>query len=120
MERTSSEAGDTVASLPPDGTSPVARTSQGSHDDEHNSNRPPASHRMSNVSGSSVQYPNHTAVELDHFDPMGMKQLKRTIVDKSNQEHRASTSNSDITLSGLEVGDGPFDLDKYLRNVMKQ
>lgn len=76
--------------------------------------------QMSTVSaGSSSAYPNRTAVELDHFDPAGMKQLKQT-ASRRTADGTAAASSSDFTLHGLEIGDGPFDFEKFLRGVMKQ
>ena len=57
-------------------------------------------------------------VSIDHFDPEGMQQLQRTLSNK--KEGDPSASSSDFTLNGYEIGDGPFDLAKFLRGLMKQ
>ncbi|GJE86387.1 pleiotropic drug resistance ABC transporter [Phanerochaete sordida] len=74
--------------------------------------------KQASTASSRSQYHNRTAVELDHFDPEGMKQLERTL-SKVNEGGRRSAS-SDFTLSGYEIGDKPFDLARFLRGLMKQ
>ena len=69
-------------------------------------------HKPSTFSTTSL-YPNRTAVELDELDPSGVKQLQRTT---SKENYNAS----EVTLNVLEVGDGPFDLERFLRSLMKQ
>lgn len=61
----------------------------------------------------------HAAVDIDHFDPAGVKQLQRTLSKQSDDPHAAACC-SELTLNGLEIGDGPFDLEKFLRTMMKQ
>lgn len=62
--------------------------------------------------------PNHAAVSLDVLDPSGVHELRRTYTRKSQKTHHSNAS-SDLTLADFEVGDGPFDFEKFLRNVMK-
>ena len=80
---------------------------------------PPLRHQPSNETGAS-QYPNRTAVELDTFDPAGVEDLRRTLTKASQGRPNDSRSFSDITLDCLEIGDGPFDLEKFLRSLVKQ
>ena len=62
--------------------------------------------------------PTRPTVDLDFFDPAGMQELQRTLTNQS--QAAKDPSHSDLTLNGLEIGDGPFDLEKFLRKVMKQ
>lgn len=64
-------------------------------------------------------------VDLGFFDPEGVQELRRTMTQKSRnvppEEHsRPSFASSAITLSGLAVGDGPFDFEKTLRHVIRK
>jgi ATP-binding cassette subfamily G (WHITE) protein 2 (SNQ2) len=71
--------------------------------------------------GSTVSH-----VDLDFFDPTGVQELRRTLTQKSTQEHnrpngeKPSFSNSDLTLTGLTGGDGGFDFEKTLRHVVRK
>ncbi|KAJ7649975.1 ABC-2 type transporter-domain-containing protein [Roridomyces roridus] len=64
--------------------------------------------------------PSVSRVDVDYFDPAGVKNLERTVSQmserKSNAEHRQSID-SDVTLN---PGDGPFDLEKTLKFVVKK
>ncbi|KIP09940.1 hypothetical protein PHLGIDRAFT_102023 [Phlebiopsis gigantea 11061_1 CR5-6] len=62
--------------------------------------------------------PTRPTVDLDFFDPAGMQELQRTLTNQS--QVAKNPSHSDLTLNGLEIGDGPFDLEKFLRKIMKQ
>lgn len=106
-----------------DGATPFASTSgnDGAHQHQHHPHHRASLRNMpSNLSRASSAYPNQTAVELDHFDPTGMKQLKRKLTEDDPSHHPAhgaflAASHSDLTLHCCEIGDGPFDFDKFLR-----
>ncbi|TFK38227.1 pleiotropic drug resistance ABC transporter [Crucibulum laeve] len=65
--------------------------------------------------GSSV-----SRVDIDFFDPTGVRDLHRTLSRKSTHhgEKRPSTTESDITLA--PIGDGPFDFEKTLRGLLRK
>lgn len=75
-------------------------------------------HRPSNITTASKSNPNHSTVNLDFFDPAGAQELRRTLSRKSKEGH--DPSSSDLTLNGLELGDGPFDLERFLRNLINK
>ena len=106
MDSTGSDAGDVSAG-------DIATPLHYSQEDVHGGVR-----KQTSTETSKSQYQNRTAVELDHFDPSGVKHLKRTLTQASQGPKHASASYSDITLDGLEVGDGPVDLEKFLRKLM--
>ncbi|KAJ7018816.1 pleiotropic drug resistance ABC transporter [Mycena alexandri] len=60
-------------------------------------------------------------VDVDFFDPAGVKGLQRTVTQISERsvrrQRKAESLDSDVTLS---PGDGPFDLEKTLRFVTKK
>lgn len=64
-------------------------------------------------------------VDIEHFDPTGVQELRRTLTKKSAndvQQEKSSTSyaSSDITLTGLTLGEGPFDFEKTLRHLVRK
>jgi ATP-binding cassette, subfamily G (WHITE), member 2, SNQ2 len=56
---------------------------------------------------------NVSHVQIDHFDPAGVAELQQTLSRATHQ-----TGFSGVTLTGL--GDGPFDLEKVLRHLMRR
>lgn len=61
-------------------------------------------------------------VDVDFFDPEGARQLERTMSRMSSRsrpvgQHREESLESDRTLS---AGEGPFDFEKTLRDILKR
>jgi ATP-binding cassette subfamily G (WHITE) protein 2 (SNQ2) len=61
-------------------------------------------------------------VDIGHFDPQGVDELRRTLSRISanrqgDDANKSVISRSDITLA---VGDGPFNFEKCLRDVVKK
>ncbi|KAF7336855.1 Brefeldin A resistance protein [Mycena venus] len=83
------------------------------------SRSPQIQYRTSNARRPSVS--SVSRVDVDFFDPAGVKGLQRTVTGISERYvKRQSTlqnTDSDVTLS---PGDGPFDLEKTLRFVEKK
>jgi hypothetical protein len=75
--------------------------------------------KSSNISITSQQ-PDRTAAELNFFDPSNVNGLKQTMTKASQGQGCGSCSDSELTLNCLEIGDGPFNLERFLRTVMKQ
>lgn len=69
--------------------------------------------------GSSVSH-----VDLDHFDPAGVQELRRTFTQasatQSNQNLEKGVLPSSASELTLAVGNGPFDLEKTLRKVVQK
>lgn len=69
-------------------------------------------------SGKARRNSTASQVNVDFFDPAGVRHLNRTLSQMStqNDQQQASSVHSDATLTT----DGPFDFEKTLRNVMKK
>lgn len=101
---------------------PPALPLEAHHDTRDVPSSPPLSHqpfagdkvRRRARRGSSVSH-----VDVDFFDPAGVKELQRTLTRMSanNDQQRTSSTNSDTTLL---PGDGPFDFEKTLRVLLKK
>ncbi|KAG5644207.1 hypothetical protein DXG03_008870 [Asterophora parasitica] len=55
-------------------------------------------------------------VDVNYFDPEGVRNLNRTLTRMSHANDRPSLATSDDTLTA----DGPFDFEKTLKNLVKQ
>ncbi|KAJ7649950.1 pleiotropic drug resistance ABC transporter [Roridomyces roridus] len=62
---------------------------------------------------ASQRRPSVSRVDVDFFDPAGVKNLQRTVTQLSSR----TTTDSDVT---LHPGDGPFDLEKTLKFIHKK
>ena len=100
------------------GPTPLGPNDPSSSHEATGTTHPSLRHRPSNVTTVSQSHPNHSTVNLDFFDPSGTQELKRALSRKS--QHGQESSCSDKTLNDLEVGDGPFDLERFLRNLMNK
>ncbi|KAJ7261710.1 ABC-2 type transporter-domain-containing protein [Mycena haematopus] len=79
------------------------------------SRSPPTRLRTSNVGRrSSISSVSH--VDIDIFDPVGVKSLQRTVTGISERFVHKQTTDSDVTLGT----DGPFDLEKTFKFIQKK
>ncbi|KAF5379148.1 hypothetical protein D9615_006042 [Tricholomella constricta] len=70
-------------------------------------------HRIHNVS----------RVDIDSLDPVGVQELRRTLSRKSAAHEagtRSSFASSNVTLTGITAGKGPFDFEKTLRAIVRK
>jgi ATP-binding cassette subfamily G (WHITE) protein 2 (SNQ2) len=58
-----------------------------------------------------------SSVDIGHFDPEGVEELRRTLSRLSANRQNDDANKSEIT---LPVGDGPFNFEKCLRDVVKK
>jgi ATP-binding cassette subfamily G (WHITE) protein 2 (SNQ2) len=97
------------------------------HDEEYNSpssspSIPPPSpifSRQRPRGASSV-----SRVDIGHFDPTGVDELRQTMSRMSENTpggdtKKAKSLQSDTTF-GVPVGDGPFDFEKFIGNVVQK
>jgi ATP-binding cassette, subfamily G (WHITE), member 2, SNQ2 len=65
--------------------------------------------------------PGSSTVDIGHFDPQGVDELRRSLSRASNRQDdytgKTTISRSDLTLA---VEDEPFDFEKYLRDAVKK
>lgn len=65
-------------------------------------------------------------VDVDYFDQSGALALLRTLTEKSQKSvkqsklNRTSSSISSSTAVSITPGDGPYDLEKALRDIIKR
>ena len=88
------------------------------HDEESKIPSPPSSPIISKQRRRSSV----SRVDIGHFDPVGVHELRQTLSRVSQKTQgddakKEGTVRSDVTLA---VGDGPFDFEKCLRDVVKK
>jgi hypothetical protein len=80
---------------------PTAAADQASHNSGHH--------------GEQRSRPESSAIDIGHFDPEGVEELRRRASTQQDEDvKRGIISRSDLTLAD------PFDFEKYLRDAVKK
>jgi ATP-binding cassette subfamily G (WHITE) protein 2 (SNQ2) len=83
----------------------------------HSPHPPSASIPMTALKRTDSQSSGAAHVDIGHFDPEGVANLRRSMTRQSQQVNRTSIAESEATLN---VDDGNFDFEKVLRAAMKR
>ncbi|KAG5650927.1 hypothetical protein H0H81_010502 [Sphagnurus paluster] len=79
--------------------------------------------RSSEIKAQTVPHEerNISRVDIAALDPVGMQELRKTLSQNpvAREEMRHSFSSSNVTLTGITAGDGPLDLEKTLRAIVR-
>jgi ATP-binding cassette, subfamily G (WHITE), member 2, SNQ2 len=74
----------------------------------------------SSVSLSYPQKSGATHVDLDFFDPEGVRNLERTLSQLTEAHVGAKEKRESVSSGGTLITDGPFDFEKALRGMVQK